>query len=56
MPRHIVIVEDEEAIAQNYCDALRRQGYKVTHYRTRPEATEAFAWCWLLVRLPVLLL
>ena len=38
MPRHIVIVEDEEAIAQNYCDALRRQGYKVTHYRTRPEA------------------
>lgn len=43
MPRHIVIVEDEEAIAQNYCDALRRQGYKVTHYRSRPEATEAFA-------------
>ncbi|MFT5084189.1 MAG: two-component system OmpR family response regulator [Lentisphaeria bacterium] len=43
MPRHIVIVEDEEAIAQNYCDALRRQGYKVTHYRSRPEATEAFS-------------
>ncbi len=43
MPRHIVIVEDEEAIAQNYCDALRRQGYKVTHYRSRPEASEAFA-------------
>lgn len=43
MSRHIVIVEDEEAIAQNYCDALRRQGYKVTHYRSRPEATEAFA-------------
>lgn len=40
--RHIVIVEDEEAIAQNYCDALRRQGFKVTHYRSRPEATAAF--------------
>ena len=47
MPRHIVIVEDEDAIAQNYCDALRRQGYKVSHYRTRAEATNAFA-----IRLP----
>lgn len=43
MSRHVVIVEDEEAIAQNYCDALRRQGYKVTHYRSRREASEAFA-------------
>ena len=42
MPRHIVIVEDEDAIAQNYCDALRRQGYKVTHYRSRQEAVDAF--------------
>ncbi len=42
MSRHIAIVEDEEAIAQNYCDALRRQGYKVTHYRNRPEASAAF--------------
>lgn len=42
MSRHVVIVEDEEAIAQNYCDALRRQGYKVTHYRSRPEASAAF--------------
>ncbi|SMF44029.1 two-component system, OmpR family, response regulator [Alteromonadaceae bacterium Bs31] len=42
MSRHIAIVEDEEAIAQNYCDALRRQGYKVSHYRNRPEASEAF--------------
>lgn len=47
MARHIVIVEDEVAIAQNYCDALRRQGYKVTHYRTRPEAMTQ-----LTVRLP----
>ncbi len=43
MSRHIAIVEDEEAIAQNYCDAMRRQGYKVSHYRSRPEASEAFA-------------
>ncbi|WP_185232064.1 proteobacterial dedicated sortase system response regulator [Teredinibacter franksiae] len=42
MSRHIAIVEDEEAIAQNYCDALRRQGFKVSHYRSRPEASEAF--------------
>jgi len=42
MPRHIAIVEDEEAIAQNYSDALRRQGYKVSHYRSRPQASEAF--------------
>lgn len=47
MARHIVIVEDELAIAQNYCDALRRQGYKVSHYRSRAEAMEQFA-----VRLP----
>ena len=43
MPRHIAIVEDEAAIAQNYCDALRRQGYKVTHFSNRAEAQEAFA-------------
>lgn len=43
MQRHVAIVEDEEAIAQNYCDALRRQGYKVSHYRSRPEAADAFA-------------
>lgn len=39
MARHIVIVEDEVVIAQNYCDALRRQGYRVTHCRSRAEAT-----------------
>lgn len=42
MPRHIVIVEDEDNIALNYCDALRRQGYKVTHYKTREEAALGF--------------
>ncbi len=43
MPRYIAIVEDEEAIAQNYCDALSRQGYKVNHYRSRKEANDAFS-------------
>lgn len=47
MARHIVMVEDEIVIAQNYCDALGRQGYKVTHCRSRAEALEQFA-----VRLP----
>ncbi|WP_188149739.1 proteobacterial dedicated sortase system response regulator [Teredinibacter waterburyi] len=43
MSRHITIVEDEDAIAQNYADAMRRQGYKVSHYRNRPDALTAFA-------------
>ncbi|WP_054114002.1 proteobacterial dedicated sortase system response regulator [Marinagarivorans algicola] len=47
MPKRIAIVEDEIAIAQNYCDALSRQGYDVSHYRSRPEAMTAFT-----VRLP----
>ena len=47
MPRQITIIEDEEAIAQNYCDALRRHGFKVSHYRSRGEALDAFS-----VRLP----
>jgi two-component system OmpR family response regulator len=43
MPRHVAIVEDEAAIAQNYCDALRRQGYSVSHYQSRATAQQAFA-------------
>lgn len=43
MARHIVIVEDEMVIAQNYCDAFRRQGYKVTHCRNRGEAKSLMA-------------
>ena len=42
MPHHIAIVEDEPAIRENYADALRRQGYKVTLYATRDEALQAF--------------
>lgn len=42
MPRHIVIVEDEQAIADNYRDAFTRQGYQVSHYLDRPSALAAF--------------
>lgn len=42
MPRHIVIVEDEQAIADNYRDAFARQGYQVSHYLDRPSALDAF--------------
>ena len=41
MPKHIAIVEDEYALAQNYRDAFTREGYKVSHYSSRAEAWEA---------------
>lgn len=41
--RHIAIVEDEWAIAQNYCDIFTREGYKVSHYDSRLSAQSAFA-------------
>ncbi|ROT99758.1 proteobacterial dedicated sortase system response regulator [Marinobacter sp. R17] len=40
MKRHIVLVEDEPAIRENYRDALQRRGYEVTVYAGRPEALE----------------
>ncbi|MEW5248939.1 proteobacterial dedicated sortase system response regulator [Microbulbifer discodermiae] len=42
MTATIAIVEDEVAIAENYRDALRRSGYAVNLYTSRPEALEAF--------------
>ena len=42
MKRKIAIVEDEKAIAENYRDALQRQGYEVALYENRPSAIEAF--------------
>ncbi len=42
MPQHIAIVEDEPVIRENYADALRQQGYKVSSYGTRDEALQAF--------------
>lgn len=43
MKRTIAIVEDERAIRENYADALRRHGYRVTTYSDRPSAAESFA-------------
>lgn len=40
MSKHIVLVEDERVIAQNYMDALRRQGYQVTHFDNRQNALD----------------
>lgn len=42
MPRSIAIVEDEQAIAENYRDALVQQGYKVSLYNNRSTALAAF--------------
>lgn len=42
MARHIAIVEDEQAIADNYREALERQGYQVQHYADRHAAQSAF--------------
>jgi two-component system OmpR family response regulator len=42
MTRRIAIVEDEPAIRENYCDALKRQGYEVVAYPNRKRAMQAF--------------
>ena len=43
MQRHIALVEDEQAILQNYADALTRQGYRVSTYASSGEALQGFA-------------
>ena len=42
MNRRIAIVEDEPAIRDNYAEALRKQGYGVEVFSSRPAALEAF--------------
>lgn len=42
MKRTIAVVEDEPAIAENYRDALQRQGYDVVLFDNRPDAISAF--------------
>ncbi len=42
MSRHIAIVEDETAIRDNYADAFRRHGYRVSGYHDRQGAMTAF--------------
>ena len=51
MGRAIAIVEDEPAMRANYTDALRRLGFEVQSYSSRPEASRGFD-----VRLPDLVL
>ena len=51
MAKCIAIVEDDPTIRANYADALRRQGYEVTTFASRPEALAAFR-----IRLPNLAL
>ncbi len=43
MVSRIAIVEDEPALAQNYKDALEREGYRIDVYADRPSAQAAFA-------------
>lgn len=43
MPKQIAIVEDEAALADNYRDALVREGYAVQVYASRAAAQAAFA-------------
>ena len=42
MSRHIVLVEDELSIRENYADALRKQNYQVTTYENKNDALRAF--------------
>lgn len=42
MPQHVAIVEDEPAIRDNYADAFRRQGYRVSAFANRRDALAAF--------------
>jgi len=41
MPRRIALVEDDPAIRANYTEALRKHGFEVSAYGTRPEALAA---------------
>ncbi len=43
MSKKIVLVEDEEAIRQNYVEALSRHGYDVTSFASRQEAEAYFS-------------
>ncbi|TRX53848.1 proteobacterial dedicated sortase system response regulator [Thalassomonas sp. M1454] len=42
MTKRIAIVEDDEAIRENYADALRSQGFIVQTYRNKQQAINAF--------------
>jgi two-component system OmpR family response regulator len=41
MKKHIVLIEDEPAIRDNYRSALERRGYRVSSHGDRPSAFRA---------------
>lgn len=43
MTYNIALVEDDERLRANYSQALKREGYNVSSYSSRPEALAAFA-------------
>jgi two-component system OmpR family response regulator len=47
MPKRIALVEDDQALRENYISALTKQGYEVQPYANRQSAEQAFS-----VRLP----
>ena len=51
MSKHIAIIEDEQALRENYGAAFRREGYTVELYEARKPAMDAFE-----VRLPDLVI
>ncbi|REL35478.1 proteobacterial dedicated sortase system response regulator [Thalassotalea euphylliae] len=51
MSKRIAIVEDDDAIRENYADVLRHQGYQVQSFANRQSAEAAFT-----VRLPNLVI
>jgi two-component system OmpR family response regulator len=51
MTKRIAIVEDDDAIRENYADVLRHQGYQVQSFANRQTAEAAFS-----VRLPHLVI
>lgn len=42
MVYNIALVEDDDLLRANYTQALKREGYNVTSYSSRPEAQQAF--------------
>lgn len=42
MSRRVAVIEDEQALRENYADILRKQGYTVQTYANRRDALEVF--------------
>jgi len=42
MAKRIALIEDDAAIRANYAEAIKRHGYEVAAYGSRPEASAAF--------------